>query len=187
MLRSAILCAFVVAAILIGDASGSAPLGSQAHPVPLGRSAPVGGGWFLRVRSVDWNAARAIAAVPGQIATEAVPSAAVEVMLTVTASYGGAGEADVRNDFADRVFTTGSNLSRPYSWDSGLNDCGPNEAMLPRPDLQPHVGIGGSFVFFGTVLKGHICFEVARLDIRALRLYVLEPRSASRATWFVLH
>jgi hypothetical protein len=148
---------------------------ASRRAIPLGKAAAVGGGWYLRIKSVNWNAAKAIAAVPGQY-PHSVPRQAREVMPTVTYSYRGGGQSDVRIDFANRVFAVGRHKA-PYSWDSGLNACGPGEAKLPPPDAQTKVGIGGSSVFSGTSISGHICFEVAANDVSTLRLYVKPPET----------
>src|SRR5213078_4143783 len=71
---------------------------SRRRPIPLGRNAAVGGGWYLRIKTVTWNAASVIAAVPGQY-PHSVPAQAREVMPTVTFSYRGGGQSDVRIDF----------------------------------------------------------------------------------------
>jgi hypothetical protein len=166
--------------------------GSRAHPVPLGHSAAVGGGWWLRIKSVNWNAAAAIAAVPGQYTGKKPPPEAQEVMPSAVVSFRGGGSADVRLDFADRVFVIGSHRA-PYHWDYGTNACGPDEAKLPPPDLQPKVGSGGNSVFSGTTLSGHICFEVAKNDVSSLMLYVERPLPATATlgqqrtrVWFAL-
>lgn len=85
----------------------------------------MGGGWFLRVTSVDWNAASKIAALPGQHGRNTSPSAG-DVTISIIAVYRGGGESDVRIDFADRVFAIGAR-GAPHGWDSPLNACGPGK------------------------------------------------------------
>jgi hypothetical protein len=147
---------------------------TRVRPIPLGRSAAVGGGWYLRIMAVDWNAQAEIDAVPNQIQYRSpVPPQAREVMLAVAYSYRGGGQSNATVDFADRVFAIGKHKA-PYSWASGLNACGPGSVILPAPDAQVDVEREAN-LFSGTTISGHICFEVAANDVSTLRLYVKPP------------
>jgi len=163
--------------------------GSRAHPIPLRRSAAVGGGWKLRIISVTWNADR-LAKGPASLPPRHVPVGAQDVMLLVTATFIGGGHA-FANDLADRIYVIGKH-NAPYQLTSG-NGCGPGEVYLPPPDLEYTIGRDGQ-VFSGRTLRGHICFEVAKNDVSSLRLYVKRPLPANAAlsgqqpslVWFAL-
>jgi hypothetical protein len=76
-----------------------------------------------------------------------------------------------------------------YPLTSGLNGCGPGEAKLPPPDLDKIIEREGQ-VFSGTILRGHICFEIASNDARSLSIYVnpLDTGNGpqSQRIWFAL-
>jgi hypothetical protein len=106
-------------------------------------------------------------------------------MLTIAATYTGGGQT-FTHDLAGRVYTVGAHKAS-YLLTSGLNNCGPGEAKLPPPDIQPTMD---SNVFSGTTMRGHICFEVASNDVRSLRLYVEPPETLGgkqgKRVWFAL-
>ena len=74
---------------------------------------------------MNWNATKAIMAVPGQY-QRTVPAAAQEVMFTVAYSFRGGGESDVRVDFADRVNAISTHRAA-YLWD--LVDARPSGSL----------------------------------------------------------
>ena len=175
---------------VIGAVSLNRASAADGQAVPMHRMAPVGGGWYLRVNRVtSWNAASLIASVPGQYPGPTPPQAARDVMLDVTFAYEGSGRSDLRLDLADRVFVVDA-VGYLYGWDSGSNDCGPGEIVLPPPDAQTKVETGSS-VARGTTIEGHICFEVFKTDVSTLRLYVKPPTarvgaSHARRLYFAL-
>jgi hypothetical protein len=144
---------------------------------PLGEGAAIGNGWRLRVLSVDWNATRKIAAVNSTGAGKP-RHGRQDVMVLIELSYRNPGNRWLLRGFADRVqaWASASSHVGAYEWGLGVgtarNACGWGRAKLPPPDtIQPLVASDGS-VHTGDKLRGHICFEIERRDIPALRLRV---------------
>ncbi len=99
-------------------------------------------------------------------------------MLLAAVAFKGGGSGNVGFDFGGRVFAIGSH-NAPYKWTSGLNACAPGESKLPPPDAISPAVEQDHAVFSGTTLRGHMCFEVAKNDVRSLRLYVTAHESMS--------
>jgi hypothetical protein len=161
---------------------------AKVKPVRLGRGSGVGAGWRLRILSVNWNADAAIASTPGQYGGSVSAPHAQDVMLTIVARFAGGGQSFASMDLGGRIFVIGRHRAR-YPLTSGLNDCGPGEAKLPPPDAQAAFELDRR-VYSGTVLRGHICFQVARNDARSLRLGVSPVETLNgkrgRTIWFAL-
>jgi hypothetical protein len=177
----------IVLAVVDTNETTTKPAGhraTRATIVRLRRAAAVGDGWRMRIVGIDWNATREVEAASREYQLQ-TPAHAQNVMLTVTATYAGGGST-LRHDLAGRISAIGKHRV-PYPLASGLNNCGPGEAILPPPDIQPKLD---TTLFSGTTLRGHICFEVATNDVRSLRLYVEPPLTVrgqrGKRVWFRL-
>lgn len=186
-----VLCvALVVAAILGAGKTGhsSAPSSpyKRASPVPLHRVAAIGGGWRMRVISVDRNANREVAAVPDYGGLNDAPAHGAQdfrVTLSLTYSGGGKGNANLLLDF-------GLHAMGVHNAAYGLigDSCG---LALPKPSLE-HVGN----VYSGSTVRGHVCFQIAKNDARTLMLFTGNVKDQNglelvhldglRRVWFAL-
>ena len=140
---------------------------TQDHPVALGKVGGAYGGWRLRVTSVTPSAVQFLGDQRRR-----VPEHGQEFMVAVTAKFSGGGHTPVRELF-ERTYVLGSHHVF-YSADSGDLNCAARMPQHPSNAARPLNEKTGD-VFPETTVKGHLCFEVASNDLKALVLYVDAP------------
>ena len=159
--------------------------GSRAHPIPVRRSASVGGGWKLKVVSATPNATRLV--LKADSSAKSPARGGQDFMLFVAATYTSGGKSRFGGSglpsFTDQLFAVGKHRAI-YRLTTGLSACGPSSVHLPKPDAQGN----GEDIFSGQSVRGNICFEIASNDASTLKLYVERPYNESNKpiVWFAL-
>ncbi len=147
------------------------PGSDRAHPIALGQPGDIGNGWTVTITGVSFDAWSALAAAN---MFNSPPAAGLQdVMISVSATYSGAGSAHLDPDFIFRSVGA-SNVS----YTAFGNDCG----VLPDPDLKlqdPEVFTGG------TVSGNAACWQVAIGDVSSLEMFT-EPFLSQTQVWFAL-
>jgi preprotein translocase subunit SecG len=184
----------IVLAVFGGTDTGKTTKGAaRSHPVPLRRAAAIGGGWTLKVLKVTPNANRQVVAVPmSQIseggighANHAPPPGAQDFMILVSLKYTGGGKGDAGNVVHYGLHAMGAHNA---TYDLVTDSCG---NAWPKPNLQD-----AGVLFSGRSMRGNICFQIAKNDVRSLRMYTgkaadegilfVSPPEGMKRVWFAL-
>jgi len=146
---------------------------ARSNPVPLGTAAPIGNGWTVQITGVNTDAWPAIQAA--NLFNAAPPTGSVDVIVTVSATYTGAGSSHLDSGYTLRAVGA-SNVS----YTSFTNNCG----VLP----VPHLDLDDPEVFTGGTVSGNAaCFQVTASDAGTLVLYTAPLAFPTPApVWFAL-
>lgn len=149
-----------------------AAAGTRANPIPLNTPGNLGNGWTLTITSVNSDATAAILAADPANASP-LPGYRY-VLVTVTASYNGAGSSHL-SPAASLHAVGASNVEHS----TANSFCG----ELPPPNLDltnPLVLSGGSESGYAA------CWMVSAAEIASLEMYHQQPLTTTQV-WFALH
>ena len=160
-------------------ARAPAAVGSNARPVPLGHSFPIGDGWRLTVVWRKSNVSQAALGVKGQPLVAGIENVLVRIKLT----YLGAGDGDVSLAL-DNIHAVGAS-HQLVSPDGACS--APSATDFPRQgyfSLRP-----------GQSSAGTQCLLISKRDSSTIELYAVSPDNTSyppanpppsTAVWFSL-
>lgn len=150
--------------------------GSRAKPIPIGKTAAIGGGWWMRVLAVTPNANQQVLAVKrsdGGPANSPPPPGAQDFMVRLSLTYLGKGKNDTVLVVDYGLKAMGVH-NKQYT---AANSCG----QWPEPSLQH-----SSEVLSGNSVQGNVCLQIAANDAKTLKLYTADPVARLKQVWFAL-
>lgn len=139
--------------------------------MPLGQVGELGNGWRLTVSGVQFDATKALLAA--DVANKAPPGGTQYVLVSVSATYLGAGGSHLNPASSFKAAGSSDGLYTTFN-----SNCG----VLPRPNLD----LEDPLVFRGGTITGYAaCWRVPAREAANLAL-VYHPPFANKRIWFAL-
>ncbi|MEZ4521866.1 MAG: hypothetical protein R3A46_09540 [Thermomicrobiales bacterium] len=151
------------------ELNGESGFGTINKPVPIGVSGPVGGGWDLRVNSVDPDANQTI--LDANMFNEP-PAAERQFVLANITATNGTGQSEMF-DASYRLRLVGTATGTVYTTFEVVDRCG----VIPEPVEDVEIAHGDS-------ISGNVCWQVLQEDLQSLILFNEEFLERDLAIWF---